>query len=163
MNVLYYFFNMISIDTKHETDDHLSHDCPFCDFIRGKGEYHKIYETDKLLAFLSNHPLEEGHILIIPKYHGEQLHNIPDKYLRDIMPLASKMAEVVFASKSVDYNILQNNGTKARQRVKHVHFHIVPKIDEKEGLILHGNCKKLPREKMEKIASNHKEQLSKVL
>lgn len=34
------------------------------------------------------------------------------------------------------YNILQNNGRIAHQVVDHVHFHLIPKRDEKTGLIV---------------------------
>jgi diadenosine tetraphosphate (Ap4A) HIT family hydrolase len=33
-----------------------------------------------------------------------------------------------------DYNILQNNGRIAHQEVDHVHFHLIPKPNEQEGL-----------------------------
>jgi diadenosine tetraphosphate (Ap4A) HIT family hydrolase len=34
------------------------------------------------------------------------------------------------------YNVLQNNGRIAHQEVDHVHFHLIPKVDEKSGLIV---------------------------
>ncbi|HUJ62806.1 MAG TPA: HIT family protein, partial [Kofleriaceae bacterium] len=32
------------------------------------------------------------------------------------------------------YNVLQNNGAAAHQAVPHVHFHIIPKLDDGSGL-----------------------------
>ena len=32
------------------------------------------------------------------------------------------------------YNVLQNNGARAHQAVHHVHFHIIPKPDDSQGL-----------------------------
>ena len=40
--------------------------------------------------------------------------------MTDIGPALVKLANAVGAE---DYNILQNNGAKAHQLVKHVHFH----------------------------------------
>jgi diadenosine tetraphosphate (Ap4A) HIT family hydrolase len=38
------------------------------------------------------------------------------------------------ATGAADYNILQNNGRAAHQLVDHVHFHVIPKPNEEEGL-----------------------------
>lgn len=77
---------------------------------------------------------------MIPKYHGAKLHNLPDEYLADILPVAKKLAialELNIDSPEGDgYNILQNNGRIAHQVVDHVHFHLIPKRDEKSGLIV---------------------------
>ena len=45
--------------------------------------------------------------------------------------MAKKLA---IASGAQDYNILQNNGRLAHQVVDHVHFHMIPKPNESEGL-----------------------------
>lgn len=57
--------------------------------------------------------------LVIPKFHGEKLHDIPDDQLSELLPVAKRIAT---ASGAVDYNILQNNGTIAHQVVPHVCF-----------------------------------------
>jgi diadenosine tetraphosphate (Ap4A) HIT family hydrolase len=52
--------------------------CIFCKIIRGEIPSFKLLETDKILAFLDINPLSRGHALLIPKTHGEKLHDVPD-------------------------------------------------------------------------------------
>ncbi|KAI7852321.1 HIT-like domain-containing protein [Circinella umbellata] len=112
------------------THSHLTDDCIFCKIIRGEIPSFKLVETDKSYSFMDIGPLSEGHALVIPKYHAEFFHQVPDEYLADILPVAKKIAK---ASKLDQYNVLQNNGKLANQ-VPHVHFHVIPKPNEKEGL-----------------------------
>jgi diadenosine tetraphosphate (Ap4A) HIT family hydrolase len=63
-----------------------------------------------------------GPQLVIPKTHGEKLHQIPDDELSELLPVAKKLALAVGAG---DYNVLQNNGRIAHQEVDHVHVHMV--------------------------------------
>ncbi|GFF23813.1 hit family protein 1 [Aspergillus udagawae] len=91
----------------------------------------KLFESDKVFAFLDIQPLSRGHALVIPKFHGAKLTDIPDEDLRELLPVAKQIAK---ASGAEDYNILQNNGRIAHQVVDHVHFHMIPKPNEKEGL-----------------------------
>lgn len=118
----------------------LSPSCIFCKIIRGEIPCKKIAETAKAYAFLDVGPTAKGHALIIPKYHGEKLHNIPDEYLADLLPLAKKIAiasKLDIAGLGGDgYNILQNNGTIAHQVVPHVHVHLIPKRDRETGLVV---------------------------
>ncbi|ESK90602.1 hit family protein 1 [Moniliophthora roreri MCA 2997] len=99
-----------------------SETCIFCGILKGTIPCHKIYETEHSFAFLDIMPTTEGHTQVIPKYHAETLADLPDEYLRDIGPVA--------------YNIVQNNGKLAFQHIPHVHFHVIPKPNETEGLIL---------------------------
>jgi diadenosine tetraphosphate (Ap4A) HIT family hydrolase len=69
--------------------------------------------------------------LVIPKHHGEKLVDIPDDSLSEILPVVKKLAA---ASGAENYNILQNNGRLAHQEVDHVHFHMIPKPNQTEGL-----------------------------
>lgn len=68
---------------------------------------------------------------MIPKHHGAKLTDIPDDALTEILPVVKKLAAV---SGAEDYNVLQNNGRIAHQEVDHVHFHMIPKPNETEGL-----------------------------
>ncbi|KAJ3578776.1 hypothetical protein NPX13_g1788 [Xylaria arbuscula] len=105
--------------------------CIFCRIIKGEIPSFKLFESDKTLAFLDIGPLSKGHALVIPKFHGAKLTDIPDDHLAEILPVAKKL---VTATGATDYNILQNNGRIAHQIVDHVHFHMIPKPNEKEGL-----------------------------
>ncbi|ORX89627.1 HIT-like protein [Basidiobolus meristosporus CBS 931.73] len=109
----------------------LADDCIFCKIIRGEIPSCKVIETDLSYAFMDIQPLSEGHTLIIPKYHAQFAHEVPDEYLADMLPLAKKVALAIGAK---NYNILQNNGSLAHQVVPHVHFHVIPKPNEAEGL-----------------------------
>ncbi|KAF9166722.1 Adenosine 5'-monophosphoramidase [Actinomortierella ambigua] len=53
------------------------------------------------------------------------MHELPDDTLADLLPLIKK---VVNALDAENYNILQH--------IWHVHFHIIPKPNEKEGLVM---------------------------
>lgn len=68
---------------------------------------------------------------MIPKFHGAKLTDIPDEDLKELLPVAKQIAK---ASGAEDFNILQNNGRIAHQVVDHVHFHMIPKPNETEGL-----------------------------
>ncbi|KAJ5476756.1 hypothetical protein N7475_002485 [Penicillium sp. IBT 31633x] len=107
--------------------------CIFCKIIKGDIPSFKLFESDKVFAFLDIQPLSRGHALVIPKYHGAKLTDLPDEDLREILPVAKNIAK---ASGAVDFNILQNNGSIAHQVVDHVHFHMIPKPNEEEGLII---------------------------
>ncbi|KAH7029332.1 HIT domain-containing protein [Microdochium trichocladiopsis] len=105
--------------------------CIFCKIIKGEIPCFKLFESDKTLAFLDINPLSRGHALVIPKFHGAKLEDIPDEHLGEILPVVKKL---ISATGAVDYNILQNNGRIAHQQVDHVHFHMIPKPDTEQGL-----------------------------
>ncbi|KAK3054835.1 Adenosine 5'-monophosphoramidase [Extremus antarcticus] len=105
--------------------------CIFCKIIKGDIPSMKIFESEKVLAFLDINPLSSGHALVIPKHHGAKLTDIPDDQLSELLPVAARIARAAGADQ---YNILQNNGKMAHQVVDHVHFHYIPKPNEQEGL-----------------------------
>ncbi|KAI1090566.1 hit family protein [Rostrohypoxylon terebratum] len=105
--------------------------CIFCKIVKGEIPCFKLFESDKTLAFLDINPLSKGHALVIPKFHGAKLTDIPDDQLSEVLPVAKKLAT---ATGAVNFNILQNNGRIAHQVVDHVHFHMIPKPNEAEGL-----------------------------
>ncbi|EAW06896.1 HIT family protein [Aspergillus clavatus NRRL 1] len=100
--------------------------CIFCKIIKGEIPSFKLFESETVFAFLDIQPLSRGHALVIPKFHGAKLTDIPDEHLKDLLPVAKQIAK---ASGAEDFNILQNNGRIAHQVVDHI-----PKPNEKEGL-----------------------------
>ncbi|KAI8639927.1 HIT-like domain-containing protein [Parasitella parasitica] len=127
------------MSTFSTTHNHLTDDCIFCKIIRQEIPSFKLVETEKSYAFMDIEPLSEGHSLVIPKYHAEFMHQLPDDYLEDAMPIAKKIA---VAGGFAQYNVLQNNGRLANQAVPHVHFHVIPKPDKETGLGVRWNVQK---------------------
>ncbi|KAJ2717280.1 Adenosine 5'-monophosphoramidase [Coemansia spiralis] len=131
----------------------LAAECIFCKIIKGDIPSVKLLETETTFAFLDVGPLSEGHALLIPKYHAEKLHQVPDEYLADTLPIAKKIAAALNVD---DYNILQNNGRLAHQEVPHVHFHVIPKPNSAEGLGITWPATKANVDKLKELASRLK-------
>ena len=50
--------------------------CIFCKIIRGELPSFKIYEDERVIAFLDIHPVNAGHTLIVPKAHSQNIFDI---------------------------------------------------------------------------------------
>jgi len=127
-------------------------DCIFCKIAVGKIPCLKIYEDEKVLAFLDIGPLSDGHTLVIPKEHCTKVHNSNVESLSAIAAVLPKITAAVSAATEADgYNVLCNNGRAAGQLVEHLHFHIIPrKIGD--GVFTQWPAGKYPRGKAEKLA-----------
>ena len=100
--------------------------CLFCKMVAGQIPVTKIYEDDVVLAFLDIGPISDGHTLVIPKQHYEQLHDFPVELLAQIASRLGKIAGAVSSAMNSDgYNVLCNNGRAAGQVIEHLHFHII--------------------------------------
>jgi histidine triad (HIT) family protein len=103
----------------------------FSKILRGDIPCHKVYEDDRVLAFLDIMPLSKGHLLVIPKEPAETVDQMSDESAAAIGRVLPRLARAVMnVSGATAYNILQNNGPAAHQAVFHVHFHIIPKLGE---------------------------------
>ena len=102
-------------------------DCIFCKIARGDIPCSKVYEDEKTLAFLDIGPVSKGHTLVIPKEHAEKIYELNLDNAAAIIKTIQKVGLAIEKAFNCDFNILNNNGEKAGQLVKHVHFHIIPR------------------------------------
>lgn len=106
-------------------------DCIFCKIVKGEIPCVKVYEDDRVLAFEDINPISDGHTLVIPKAHAENLWEISSEDLTAVH-LASK--KVIDAIKTVLNPIgvaaLQLNGRGVNQVVMHYHLHLIPRVSE---------------------------------
>ncbi len=110
-------------------------DTVFGKIIRGEIPCHRVYEDERVLAFLDVSPLSLGHTLVIPKEPAATLDQLSDETAAAIGRVLPKLCRAVMrATGTVDYNVLQNNGPLAHQAVMHVHFHIIPRPNDQRGL-----------------------------
>jgi histidine triad (HIT) family protein len=118
----------------------------FSKIIRGEIPCHKVYEDEKVFAFLDIGPLSRGHVLLIPKEPAQELHQLSDASAEAIGRVLPRLCRAVMATTGASaYNVLQNNGVLAHQAVMHVHFHIIPKFSDNDGLIIEWNPQSLEK------------------
>lgn len=110
-------------------------DTIFSKIIAGEIPCHRVYEDDKVLAFLDVNPLSRGHTLVIPKEPAVTIDQLSDDSAAAIGRVLPRLSRAVLrATGAAAFNILQNNGVGAHQAVMHVHFHIIPKYADGAGL-----------------------------
>ena len=110
-------------------------DTIFSKILRGEIPCHKLYEDEHVFAFLDIAPLSLGHALVIPKEPAVTLDELSDESAAAIGRVLPRLCRALKeATGTAAYNVLQNNGSAAHQAVMHVHFHIIPKPAEAQGL-----------------------------
>lgn len=114
-------------------------DCVFCKIVKGEIPCHKVYEDDSVLAFLDIYPKAKGHILVIPKKHFENIHEIEEESLCDVISIVKKMSLLVKEKLGVkSVNVLNASGKEAQQSVFHIHFHVLPRTEEDSLDVFHS-------------------------
>lgn len=107
----------------------------FTKIINGEIPCHKVYEDERVFAFLDIAPLAPGHTLVIPKEPAQTMGELSDESAAALGRVLPRLCRAVCeATGTTQYNLLQNNGERAHQAVMHVHVHIIPKPDETRGL-----------------------------
>ncbi len=110
----------------------------FSKIIRGEIPCHKVYEDERVLAFLDINPLSTGHTLIIPKEPAATLDALSEDSAAALGRVLPRICRAVIDVTGVhEYNVLENNGAGAHQAIAHVHFHIIPKPNGATGLGIH--------------------------
>ena len=83
---------------------------------------YKIYEDDKVYAFLDIHPHTRGHTLLVPKTERDYFANLSEEYITALIIVAQKI------SKALD-NATGCKRTQvliAGRDVPHTHIHLIP-------------------------------------
>lgn len=104
-------------------------DCIFCKIIKGEIPSVKVYEDEKVLAFEDINPISDGHTLIIPKKHAQDLWEIPVEDLTAIHSASKKVAKAIQKAINAEgIACIQLNGRAVNQVVMHYHLHLVPRV-----------------------------------
>jgi histidine triad (HIT) family protein len=128
-------------------------DCVFCRIAAGQIPSSRVYEDDRVFAFLDISPLARGHTLVIPKSHAVRFDELDADTAAALAEAVRQLApRVITAVGGDDYNILNNNGASAGQVVRHVHVHIIPRR-EGDGLGYRWNAGKATPEELADLAA----------
>ena len=104
-------------------------DCIFCKIVRGEIPCIEVCEDERMLAFADINPISDGHTLIIPKAHAENIWEIDAEDLTAIHRASKKIAGAIKAALNpAGVACLQLNGRAVNQVVMHYHLHLIPRL-----------------------------------
>lgn len=126
-------------------------DCIFCKIVNGEIPSLTIYEDERVKAFLDINPISEGHTLIIPKKHFENIYDIDEETLLAVEN-ASKVVGKMLKEKLNCDGITRFQNNEYGQEVKHYHMHLITRSQNDDLKIEKSKfITKTPQEIFEKI------------
>lgn len=138
----------------------MSEDCIFCKITQKQAPASVVYEDEQVLAFMDIRPVNEGHVLVIPKQHYVDIHDTPEELLSRMHVVTKRLATVVRdVIKADGISIVQQNGKAAAQDIFHIHVHIIPRF-EGQKRIRFSDLVVVSRESLDKAAAEIRKILS---
>ena len=115
--------------------------CIFCAIVAGRAPAFRVAEDEHALAFMDLFPVAEGHTLVIPKDHAENLFEMEEGPMQAVAALARRVARAIRAEIAPDgLAVYQANGEAAGQTVWHYHQHLLPRR-RGDPMAFHGRGK----------------------
>jgi histidine triad (HIT) family protein len=104
--------------------------CIFCGIAAGTMPAERVFEDERTVAFLDILPAADGHVLVIPRAHADNIHSLDPADVAAVAQTAQTMAGRVSGALGSDgITIVQANGAAAGQTVFHYHVHVIPRFE----------------------------------
>jgi len=127
---------------------------PFAKILRGEFPRYRVFEDDRVLAFLDIMPRAPGHTLVIPKAPARNILDISPEDFAHVARGAHRIAAAaITAFKADGITVQQFNEAAGGQVVFHLHMHVMPRHEgvallppasrREEGTVLEANAAKL--------------------
>ena len=114
--------------------------CIFCKIIQKEISSSCIYEDDQVMAFLDLSQVTKGHTLVVPKKHYDNVLDCDPETLAHLIQVTQMLAKrITERCQAKGVNILTNCNEAAGQSVMHLHFHIIPRYDENDAIVIQFN------------------------
>ncbi len=99
--------------------------CIFCRIIAGEIPAVRVFEDERILAFLDIRPIREGHMQIVPKQHYDYFEDMPEALAAAILALGQRLGR---AAKKI-YGVRRVGFLFTGGDVAHAHAHVVPMVE----------------------------------
>lgn len=102
--------------------------CLGCKLANGEETAHIIYEDEFITCILDIAPMNEGHILILPKKHYLDLDELDDNTATAIIKTSMKLSKTLKEVYKPDgITVIQNGGRY--NDLGHYHMHVFPRYE----------------------------------
>jgi len=105
-------------------------DCLFCGIVDGRIDATVVAQDERTLAFMDIRPITPGHLLVIPRRHGDRLAALDPEDGAQLFRVGQRAAAALYASslRCEGVNLFLADGEVAGQEVFHVHLHVIPRF-----------------------------------
>jgi histidine triad (HIT) family protein len=130
-------------------------DCVFCELIAGRGESSVVYEDETLVALMDLHPVNPGHVLLIPRRHAAAMADLDEETGAHAFRVAMRMQQAVRRSgvRCEGVNLFVADGEAAFQDVFHFHLHVIPRF-QGDPFKISADWKEAPRSELDRVATD---------
>lgn len=121
--------------------------------LSGEWPCAKVYEDDRVFAFMDAGQVNDGHVIVASKLPFETLMDMDEDTAAALMRAAWKIARAVEAEfKPQGITVLQCNRPAGWQTVPHAHLHVLPRF-EGDGAELTWPRKEPSMERLRELAA----------
>jgi len=102
-------------------------ECLFCKIANNEIKSLVLAKTDNFVAILDVKPKSNGHTLIIPKEHSDNIFLMSRDNATELLIIMNKVKTILEKKLgATDFYLRSNIGKLAGQEVFHTHVHLVP-------------------------------------
>lgn len=110
--------------------------CIFCRIVSKEAPGKIVFESRSVLGIVPLDQVSNGHTLLIPKSHFENILDIDEAILAKLAVYSKQLSSQLLKKHSATgINLLHASGKDAQQSVFHFHLHVVPRYKD-DGLDL---------------------------
>ena len=109
--------------------------CIFCKIANKEIPGKIVYEDDLCLAFLDLSQTTNGHTLVVPKTHYQNILDVDKEVLSHLIKVTKKITNQIITNLDAKgVNVLTNANEVAGQTVMHFHIHIIQRYNETDQI-----------------------------
>ncbi|WP_416393772.1 MULTISPECIES: HIT family protein [unclassified Curtobacterium] len=121
------------------------HSCDFCAHLAADS-FDVVVRGDLVVAVLDSHPINPGHVLVLPIRHAPDLAALDDDEVVELALVAQRADRAlrqVLGTAVEGTNLVMSNGAAADQGVPHAHLHVIPRASG-DGYEFHEDMSRYP-------------------
>ncbi|MDQ1328418.1 MAG: histidine triad family protein [Candidatus Poribacteria bacterium] len=105
--------------------------CIFCEIIAGKALASIVYQDDLVIAVMDIHPVNPGHLMVIPKKHVAYMDEMDENTGMHLFRIAMRLQQSIRKSgvRCEGINLFLADGEAASQEIFHLHLHVFPRFN----------------------------------
>ena len=109
--------------------------CIFCKIANKEIPGKIVYEDDLCLAFLDLSQTTNGHTLVVPKTHYQNILDVDKEVLSHLIKVTKKLTNQIITNLDAKgANVRTNANEVAGETVMHFHIHIIPRYNETDQI-----------------------------